>query len=139
MSLLEWRDSYRIGIDEVDYEHRELIGLINAAHATIVPGAPSEQLHAALGEVYAVISAHFALEEKDMAQRRYPALAEHKQDHERLLDDLRDIMDETAERDLLDEAGLSRRLADWFSVHFRTHDARLHHYLRDGAGRGPAP
>lgn len=138
MTLLEWRDSYRIGIEEVDYEHRELIDLINAAHATIGPGAPSDSLDAALGEIFAVISAHFALEEKDMAARRYPALREHKQDHEKLLDELRDIMDETAASAALDEAALSGRLSDWFSVHFRTHDARLHHFLAGATHRPDA-
>lgn len=129
MSLLEWKDSFRLGIEEVDYEHRELIDLINAAHGLIGPGASVERLEAALGEIHAAISGHFALEEKIMAARRYPARAEHKADHERLLDDLRDIMEETVERATLDEAALAGRLSDWFGVHFRTHDARLHEFL----------
>ena len=56
----------------------------------------------------------------------YEHRASHKADHERLLDDLRDIMDEVAAQDVLDDEALSQRLSAWFGEHFRTHDARLH-------------
>jgi hemerythrin-like metal-binding protein len=129
MTLLQWRDEFRIGIDEVDHEHRELIGLINATHAALDTDRSSETVEAFLGEIFARIAAHFALEEKAMATRRYPATAEHKADHERLLDDLRDIMDEQAAGTALDDDDLASRLENWFGSHFRTHDARLHKFL----------
>jgi hemerythrin-like metal-binding protein len=130
MTLLEWRDEFRIGLEEVDQEHEELIGLINALHAALGGERAGERVEAFLGEIYAGISAHFALEEKNMRNRRYDALAEHKADHERLLDVLRDLMDEQADGAVLDDERFAQRLADWFSEHFRTHDARLHRHLR---------
>lgn len=134
MTLLEWRDGFRVGIDEVDHEHRALIDLINAAHD---PGARGEALEAALGEIHALITAHFALEEKDMRERRYPALPDHKADHERLLDDIRDIMDDAMGAPGPMDAELGTRLAEWFSVHFRTHDAALHGYLAAHGAEAP--
>jgi hemerythrin len=65
----------------------------------------AERIEAFLGEIYARISAHFALEEKDMQARAYPERPAHKADHERLLDDLRDIMDEVHDQGVLDDAG----------------------------------
>ena len=129
MTLLEWRDEFRIGIEEVDHEHQELIGLINALHAALGDDRSSERVEGFLGEIFASISAHFALEEKVMRARHYDALAAHKADHERLLDDLRDLMDEQAGGAILDEERFGARLAEWFAGHFRTHDARLHRFL----------
>lgn len=129
MSLLEWRDEFRIGIDEVDHEHEQLIGLINALHAALGAERSPERIEAFLGEIYARISAHFALEEKDMQARAYPERATHKADHERLLDDLRDIMDQVHYQGVLDDTRFSQRLAAWFGDHFRTHDVRLHHFV----------
>ena len=129
MTLLQWREEFRVGIEEVDFEHRELIGLINATHAQAGAGASPESLDRALGDIHSAISAHFALEEKVMRGRRYDAVDEHKADHERLLDDIRDIMDEVARHGVFDEAAFGQRLADWFGVHFRTHDARFHHAI----------
>jgi hemerythrin-like metal-binding protein len=130
MSLLEWRDEFRIGIDEVDHEHQVLIALINELHAALAADRTSERIEDFLGEIHAHIAAHFALEEKDMQIRGYPEFAAHKADHERLLDDIRDIMDEQHDRGVLDDRAFSGRMTAWFGDHFRTYDARLHNFLR---------
>jgi hemerythrin-like metal-binding protein len=129
MTLLEWRDDFRIGIEEVDHEHRALIELINALHGALGDDRTGESVEAFLGEIYASISSHFALEEKVMRSRGYDQLAGHKADHERLLDDLRDLMDEQVGGAILDEERFAQRLARWFAGHFQTHDARLHRFL----------
>lgn len=126
MSLIEWKDEFSVGVAEVDHEHRELIGLINSLHDVIQTNADADQVLETLGEIYAQISAHFALEEKMMRASRYPAYGDHKEDHEVLLDELRDIMDEVEDDGSYDERRLADDLQRWFSLHFRTHDAKLH-------------
>jgi len=129
MTLLTWQANFRIGIEEVDHEHQGLIELINSLHMALGEERSGERVEAVLGEIFADISAHFALEEKVMRDRRYDALAEHKADHERLLDDLRDLMDAQADGAVLDDQHFAARLAAWFSGHFQTHDARFHRHL----------
>lgn len=130
MTLIEWRDDFNLGIASVDHEHAEMIRLINEAHAHIQGDAPAFEIEEFLGEVYAHISSHFALEETVMRQRKYDEYEAHKADHERLLDALRDIMDsfEAGDFDGVSEE-LSLRLKDWFVEHFSTRDARLHKVL----------
>lgn len=130
MTLLQWQDNFAIGIAEVDHEHRELIGLINSLHAALGTDRAGERVESFLGEIYADISAHFALEERVMRERRYEAITEHKADHERLLDQLRDMMDLHAEGAVLDDERFGGQLVEWFAGHFRTHDSRLHRSLR---------
>ncbi|MDA0706347.1 MAG: bacteriohemerythrin [Proteobacteria bacterium] len=126
MSLIKWRDEFSVGVPEVDYEHQELIELINDLHRSVQEGVTRDQVVARLGEIFAQIAAHFALEEKVMQETRYRAFPEHKTDHEALLDDLRDIMDEVEDDGEFNEAQLTSDLDRWFSEHFRTHDAKLH-------------
>ncbi len=126
MSLLQWRDEFILGIAEVDHEHRELIELINKLQQDLHAGTDTQRIVSVLGEIYAQIAAHFALEEKMMRNTHYPAYAEHKEDHETLLDDLRDIMDDIEDDGVLDEAQLTDDLNRWFGDHFQTHDAKLH-------------
>ena len=128
MSLIAWRDEYALGIADVDHEHRELIELINRVHAEACGGEPEATVDF-LGELHAQVSAHFALEEKMMRERRYSRYAEHKDDHERLLDEIRDRMDEYDDGAVPDLEAFARALEDWFSTHFRTRDARLHKRL----------
>jgi hemerythrin-like metal-binding protein len=129
MSLIEWDEKFSVGVASVDHEHRQLIGLVNAAYERLRrPGAGPAVLDF-LGEIYARIAAHFALEERLMRASRYVHYREHKDDHERLLDEIRDIMDDYEDRPLFDAERFAQRLGAWFTGHFSTHDARLHRNL----------
>jgi hemerythrin len=128
MALIEWKQEFSVGIDDVDHEHQEMIALINALYDQLKVGQISkERVSEFLGEIHAKISGHFALEEYIMLQMRYDRYAAHKADHDLLLDDIGDIMERfEADQYLKYEDVLSEHLRDWFTVHFRTHDARLH-------------
>jgi len=126
MGPIEWREQFSTGIASVDHEHRELVALVNHVRAQLVAGSPADIVQARLGELHDAIAAHFALEERIMRERRYGGYAPHKEDHERLLDDIRDIM----ESHVADPAALlAERLASWFGTHFRTFDAELHRII----------
>ena len=58
-----------------------------------------------------------------------PMTIQHKNDHERLLDEIRDIMEDFEASSSFDDILLAERLDAWFSRHFETHDARLHHAI----------
>ncbi len=126
---IEWRPEFSVGDPGVDYEHRELVDLVNVAAADILDNKPEADVERALGDLLRAVTAHFAHEEHQMRAAGYDELAVHKDDHERLIDALRDIMDD---RDIGAPAAaerLTRVLEDWFTGHFSTHDARLHKVL----------
>ena len=130
MTLIEWDERFRIGIPSVDYEHQELIALLNELYLGLKSEQAEFEIAEFLGEVYARISAHFALEERLMQERSYDQYTAHKSDHEELLDDIREIMDgyeDGAFENSVEDLG--GRLESWFTVHFRSHDARLHKKL----------
>ena len=126
MTLIEWQSSFSIGVADIDAEHRDLIELVNWLGVLAAAGGSSEKVVETLGEIYAQIAAHFALEEQLMRTAGYDEFAGHKADHEALLDELRDIMDQVDDDGRYDSDRLSRRMQRWFAVHFSTHDARLH-------------
>lgn len=127
MKKIEWRPEFSTGIAEVDHEHRTLIELINATLASCADvAAGPREIQAALGEINARTTAHFALEERLMEQLEYDQRREHKRDHERLLEDIRDIMDSVDHGAGFNQEQFAAGLSSWFSEHFRTHDARFH-------------
>ncbi len=126
MSLIEWREAFCTGIPGVDYEHEELINQINSIYVLIDDKAAKESVIDSLGDIYGSISAHFALEEQMMERQGYDHFKEHQADHERLLDEIRDITEEFESAVQLDSDRFKQKLNDWFQAHFSTHDARLH-------------
>jgi hemerythrin-like metal-binding protein len=129
MSLIDWDEKFSVGVAAVDHEHRELIGLVNETYDRLQRPDAGVTVPDFLGEIYARISAHFALEENIMRTKRYAHYAEHKADHEHLLDEIRDIMDDYEDQRIFDTEQFAQRLGTWFTGHFRTHDARLHQNL----------
>jgi len=135
MALMQWRTEYEIGIAEIDHEHRTLVETINALHRGLSDNPSKDAVGAVLGDIHARISAHFALEEKVMRERRYDQYAEHKAAHEGLLDELRDIMDAFEDDGYPDyERRLSAELNRWFSEHAKTMDARFHKFVQGAGG-----
>lgn len=130
MPLIAWRPEFETGIPDVDHEHRELVNLINELHDRLSDNPSREEVEAFVGEVFAKIAAHFALEEAFMRRYGYDEYEEHKAEHEKLLDEIADIIDAVARGDYDNyREELSRRIHDWFVEHFRTKDARLHRSL----------
>ncbi len=131
MTLIKWQPSFSLGIPSVDHEHRELIGAINTVYDSMVANADPEIIESCLEDIYADISSHFALEERHMREAGYEEYEAHKDQHEELLDQIRSMMDLFEEDHESGRIILQQELSDWFSVHFATFDARLHHKLGD--------
>ena len=134
MAPIEWKENYSVGVAAVDHEHQELIDLVNRIEAALTAQEPPEQTRAVFGDLFRAISSHFALEERFMREHGYDQTPDHKADHERLLDELRDLMDDYESNPALGSAAAAQlvaRVGDWFTNHFKTHDARLHARLGD--------
>jgi hemerythrin len=129
MQLLQWKPSFTLGIASVDTEHRDMINTINRVYATLEDEGSELQVNRVLGEIHAQISAHFALEERLMRAAGYAEYAQHKDSHEQLLDEIRDLMDSFSADPVAGRTQLQESLSNWFGVHFSTFDARLHTHL----------
>ena len=129
MQLLQWKPSFTLGIASVDTEHRDMINTINRVYATLEDEGSELQVNRVLGEIHAQISAHFALEERLMRAAGYAEYAQHKDSHEQLLDEIRDLMDSFSADPVAGRTQLQESLSNWFGVHFSTFDARLHAHL----------
>lgn len=129
MGLLHWEDRYSVGIAAVDHEHKELIELVNRLYEQATAQRAKDAVIGFFGDLFKAVSAHFALEERFMRERGYDQITQHKNDHERLLDEIRDLMEDFEASSRFDDRQLADALDAWFSRHFETHDARLHKAL----------
>ena len=126
MSLLTWKPEYSVGIDSMDDEHSHMIDMINDVYERLAGSQDPEEIETCLEAIFGAISSHFALEERLMLDSAYDEFSDHKEDHEDLLDEIRDLMDNYVADPEQGGALLEERLSDWFGKHFATFDARLH-------------
>ena len=129
MSLITWKSEFAVGVESVDFEHEQMINLINEIYEEMKTRRDADSIEQFLGDVHFAISAHFALEERLMRDAEYPEYEAHKEDHEKLLDQIRDFMDKFVADPESGFELLQEGLSDWFENHFATFDARLHGQL----------
>jgi len=125
MILVPWRDDYSVGTTSVDDEHKALVDRINRLYDQLMVEEDPEAVATFFGGLINAITEHFVLEERYMRERGYDLLPEHREDYERLLDDIRALIAEFDRNEDEGREDLANRLDDWLSDHFDTHDARL--------------
>ena len=71
MKYLQWNDDFSVGVDSVDYEHQNLIDMINMIYAELEDRRDIAEIAQTVADVHTEISAHFALEERIMREAGY--------------------------------------------------------------------
>ena len=134
MALLQWKDHYSVGAEAIDDEHKELIERINRLYDQLMAEAEPLAASAFFEDLIRAITAHFVLEERSMREHGYDQLPQHREDYERLLDEILSLIDEFDRNEEAGREDLAARLDGWLSCHLETHDARLQEVF--GARRG---
>ena len=137
---LKWSETYNVGHDELDAEHRRLIAAINDVCAACDGGGSAESLRALLKaveretvkhlthentvmhELFAGTAHHVAGEVKAMTKR---AIDGHVAEHERNLADLRAIMQKAESEPDCGAAHICAELKRWFLDHAVKYDSHL--------------
>ncbi len=125
MILVPWRDDYSVGAKAVDDEHKALVDRINRLYDQLMVEEDPQAAAVFFGGLINAITEHFVREERYMREHGFDLLPQHREDYERLLDDIRTLI---AEFDRNEEGGrndLATRLDDWLSDHSDTHDVRF--------------
>ena len=86
MALITWSDKYSVEINEIDEQHKVLVGMINELHDAMKQAKSKEVSQEILNKMADYINFHFSTEEKYMERFGYPDYAEHKLEHERFVE-----------------------------------------------------
>jgi hemerythrin len=87
----DWQDSYSVGVQQVDDQRRELFRLINEIAGWSGSTLDAAAWHGRLERLIGQVRSHFAAEESMLATRGYPRLAEHRENHGRLIAELEEL------------------------------------------------
>jgi len=82
MSVIEWNNSFVLGVPEIDGHHQHLLELFNKTYQVFVAQAGRGALETVLDELVNYATYHFAAEERLMAECGYQSLPQHRREHE---------------------------------------------------------
>ena len=79
--MIEWDDTYSVGISIIDEEHKKLIGIINKVIVAKQHNNNPEEMLEILNEMIKYAKEHFKTEETYMRKFNYPEYQYHKEEH----------------------------------------------------------
>lgn len=131
--MIKWRDSYSVGLDQIDREHKKLVELINEVFMVVRDKGDVTALNHAVEELVAYTRYHFDAEEGAMEQAGYPDLDAHRKEHQRLEKEVVDFQQRLQREGGEIRVELYHFLRDWLIHHIVESDMRYSSYLADQA------
>ena len=114
-------EALKVGVDSIDQRHEEFYVLYD----TLKNSTDSDFLEA-FNAVILHTQGHFAEEVADMERVVYPNKSEHKQEHQKALDEMNYFREKASSGKLMfAKAYVKDRLGDWFRNHLLNMDSDL--------------
>ena len=96
-----WKDEYKLGIELLDTQHKQLFSLVNKLYEPENQQMTKEELAGILYAFSDYMNVHFKDEEEYMSSIGYPGLLEHIQLHNELVNYLTSVIKTHAKVDIL--------------------------------------
>ncbi|QJB56308.1 bacteriohemerythrin [Pseudodesulfovibrio sp. zrk46] len=117
MAFIDWSSKNRVGITEVDNQHKKLFDLLNSLHQATVNGEEQSALGRILDELVDYTVYHFETEEKLFLEYGYPGYEDHKEVHDDLTRQAVELQEEFREGSVTISFDLLDFLNDWLVTH----------------------
>ena len=88
MTLFQWDESFATGINQIDDQHRKLIGIVNRLQEAMAHEAGDAVLLDIIRELKEYAIYHFETEERYMVSFDYPGLEGHSAEHDRFVEEV---------------------------------------------------
>jgi hemerythrin len=122
MNFIEWKETYNVGVKEIDNQHRGLFDLINKLSKTSQIEPEGKYFLMTFAKLIEYARIHFSTEERYMKEAEYPKLDEHRQEHNKYLTELSNLALELENKKSDTETKILDYLKTWYSSHILGED-----------------
>jgi len=129
MKDLIWDKTLSVEVKEIDEDHRKLLELFNILNHAVVEGDATNYIEAVLDELISFTAAHFRHEERLMLKYGYKNIAEHKTEHQQLIESARTLQHQFLQGGKSLSVGDIEFLERWLTGHIFGTDMDLGAYL----------
>lgn len=130
---INWTDSYKIGIDEIDLQHEYFVLMINRLMDELHDSGNRAYRQRLLEELSLYAAFHFTSEENLMIKFGFPGFDDHRDRHRRLLSRLNERMNYyILSRET--EGAVVDFLVEWFVKHTLDRDSLFGAFINHGGG-----
>jgi hemerythrin len=129
MAFLTWNNSYSVGIQQFDTEHRQLFSIMNDLYDGMKAGKGKEVLEGVLKKLIGYTEQHFSSEEAAMTRAGYADLQSHVALHRAFTTKVKDFQTQYRAGAVALSVPLLDYLRDWLTAHIGGVDKRYTAHL----------
>lgn len=127
--FVEWKESYSVGIDSIDQQHKKLLNLINQLQTAVDYSTGEQFEREALDELVDYTKTHFTYEEGLMKDNDYPDYEPHKAMHAKMIKKVEEVLSEYEQDHDTAMHNAAEFLKDWLINHINGTDKEYSSYL----------
>ena len=130
MEFLEWKDTYNIGVKEIDNQHRGLFDIISKLSNSRSYEPDGKYFFLTLGKFIEYLQVHFSTEERYMQEAQYPKFTEHQREHEHFLAQVSTLLQDVENKENHAEIKTLNFLKEWYLTHILGTDRDLEKFFQ---------
>jgi len=129
-NFVSWDDSYSVGFEHIDNQHKELVKMVNELYKACKVGALNEDIVylRTVSKALEYARVHFSDEEEYMGKVFYPELDEHKKQHEEFVVEIKKSI-KLFEYGKTAPIEMANFLKNWLLEHIAVSDKKYAPYL----------
>ena len=133
MASIQWRDSYAIGIKEIDDQHKQLFDAVDKLFAACSQGKGKEEVGNSLKFLEDYTKVHFTDEQQLHIKYNYPERINHKNIHDNFMKNFEELKREFNEKGagVLFVSTVNKLFLDWLIKHIGSMDKAFAAFVKE--------
>jgi len=129
MSFINWDETFILNVREIDLQHKQLADLVNEIYVRVLDHDIDYVCNYAINRLIERTRHHFDTEESIMTQTEYPNIQEHKDIHNDLIEQIKNLSTRLRVELLFDYIEVLAFLRAWLNDHLLEEDTKLVEFL----------
>jgi len=135
MSIPQWSDHFKVGIEEIDFQHKRIFDTLLMLEEGIRMNQENSILEQILVDLEEYAREHFMTEELSFDKFHYPEAESHRRAHQRFIDVIQ-LFRALMENNKLNALSVSEYMKSWIYQHVLIMDMQFKVYLEKQFGGG---
>lgn len=130
MSLITWDDSLKVGLTEIDTQHKVLVDLLNQLFDAMQAGKSKEVVGKVIIDLTNYTIIHFSNEERYFKQFGYVDIEDHILAHKSFVNKIKSFRDEFQAGNTAVSTDMMRYLKEWIIKHINGTDTKYVEFFK---------
>ncbi|MFT4310691.1 MAG: bacteriohemerythrin [Candidatus Woesearchaeota archaeon] len=132
--LIQWDESFDVGNDELNKQHKVLVDKVNEMHDSIKAGVGKEKIIEMVNFLDDYAKMHFKYEEEYFSKNNFPEKTQHCEMHQKFIEAVANAKQKVASGQV--DSGLvieiNKFVAEWLREHIKKKDKRYCEFIKTG-------